>query len=132
MEITQHKHAPIGRLEQMAVWITRRVSTMMFFLLLCAWTIGWLGWNSLAPPRWQFDHPTAFEFWVFIANVIQLLLMPLILVGQAIEARLSEERSDHDDVVFARAETENDMMLQLLLRHEKILTAVAQKLDVSV
>ena len=27
------------------------------------WTIFWLGWNFLAPPRLQFDPPMGFVFW---------------------------------------------------------------------
>jgi hypothetical protein len=36
----------------------------------------------LAPPAWQCDPPIAFVSWLFISNVIQILFMPLIMVGQ--------------------------------------------------
>ncbi len=66
----------IGPLERVAVWITEHVGTMGFFLVIFVWTATWLGWNLLAPPALQFDPPMAFAFWLFLSNVIQMLLMP--------------------------------------------------------
>jgi uncharacterized membrane protein len=74
----------IGRLDKGAVRITAHVGTMGFFLTIFAWTVSWLGWNLLAPKGLQFDPPMAFVFWLFISHVIQLLLMPLIMLGQNI------------------------------------------------
>src|SRR5258707_6263549 len=71
----------VGPLERLALWITIRVGSMEFFLLIFGWTACWLGWNLLAPPAWQFDPPMAFVLWLFLSNVIQILLMPLILGG---------------------------------------------------
>jgi hypothetical protein len=48
---------------------------MAFFLLILIWTIFWLGWNLLAPPNMQFDPPMGFVFWLFISNLIQIMLM---------------------------------------------------------
>src|ERR1700730_19223622 len=76
-------------LDRVACWITDRVGTMGFFLIVVFWTVIWLAWNLLAPPRLQFDPPTAFVFWLFISNLIQLLLMPLIMIGQNIQGRHS-------------------------------------------
>lgn len=36
-------------LERVAIWITDHVGTMGFFLVLFAWTVLWLGWNTLGP-----------------------------------------------------------------------------------
>jgi hypothetical protein len=47
------------------------------------------GWNLLAPKDLQFDPAPAFVFWLFISNVIQLLLMPLIMVGQIADSHTS-------------------------------------------
>jgi hypothetical protein len=55
---------------------------MGFFFIVVFWTVIWLAWNLLVPPRLQFDPRTAFVFWLFISNLIQLLLMPLVMVGQ--------------------------------------------------
>ena len=86
----------ISPLDRLALWITVRVGSMGFFLGIFGWTVCWLGWNVLAPPAWQFDPPMAFVFWLFISNVIQILLMPLIMVGQNLMGRHGEVRAEHD------------------------------------
>ena len=90
---TTEKLSPMHKL---ACWITDRVGTMGFFLVVLVWTLLWLGWNLLAPEDLQFDPPTGFVFWLFISNLIQLLLMPLIMVGQNVQGRHSEMRAEHD------------------------------------
>src|ERR1700730_9111508 len=75
----------LSTLDRLACWITDRVGTMGFFLIVLIWTVLWLGWNLLAPTTLQFDPPMAFVFWLFISNLIQLLLMPLIMVGQNVQ-----------------------------------------------
>src|SRR4051794_9465334 len=72
----------LTRLDRLALWITTRVGTMGFFLTIFLWTAIWLGWNFLAPDRLKFDEPMSFVFWLFLSNLIQILLMPLIMVGQ--------------------------------------------------
>ena len=88
----KHKEGSCGatRLDRLALWITLRVGSMGFFLIVFAWTAIWLSWNMLAPERLQFDPPMAFVFWLFISNVIQILLMPLIMVGQNVQGTHSE------------------------------------------
>ena len=93
----------VGPLDRLAVWITVRVGTMGFFLAIAVWTLVWLGWNLLAPEKMQFDAPMAFVFWLFISNLIQILLMPLIMVGQNIQGRHAEARSEHDLEVNVKA-----------------------------
>ncbi len=73
--------AKVSRLDQCALWITVHVGSMGFFLVIAIWTLLWLGWNLLAPVALQFDPPMAFVLWLFLSNVIQILLMPLIMVG---------------------------------------------------
>jgi uncharacterized membrane protein len=115
-------------LDRLALWITVRVGSMGFFLAVFGWTIVWLGWNVLAPPAWQFDPPMAFVFWLFISNVIQILLMPLIMVGQNLMARHGEVRADHDLDVNVRAEREVEVILRHLEYQNTLLIAMVQKL----
>ena len=102
-----------------------------FFLIVLIWTIIWLGWNLLAPKDLQFDPPMPFVFWLFISNMIQLLLMPLIMVGQNVQGRHSEIRADHDLEVNVKAEKEIEVVLQHLEYQNTILMAMVQKLGVS-
>ena len=39
----------ITPLDRLALWITIRVGSMGFFLIVFAWTAIWLSWNMLAP-----------------------------------------------------------------------------------
>jgi uncharacterized membrane protein len=121
----------LSALDRLACWITNRVGTMGFFLIVLVWTVVWLGWNLLAPRDLQFDPPTAFVFWLFISNLIQLLLMPLIMVGQNIQGRHSEMRAEHDLEVNVRAEAEIEVVLQHLEYQNTILIAMVEKLGVS-
>ena len=91
-EVLEH----ISALDRLALWITIHVGSMGFFLTIFGWTVCWLGWNVLAPPALQFDPPMAFVFWLFISNVIQILLMPLIMVGQNLQSRHGEARAEND------------------------------------
>lgn len=121
----------LSALDRLAYWITNRVGTMGFFLIVLIWTIIWLGWNLLAPKDLQFDPPMAFVFWLFISNLIQLLLMPLIMVGQNVQGRHSEIRADHDLEVNVKAEAEIEVILEHLEFQNKILIAMVEKLGVS-
>jgi len=98
----------------MAVWITDRVGTMGFFLIIFTWTVLWLGWNLLAPKNLQFDPPSAFVFWLFISNLIQIMLMPLIIVGQNLPGRHSELRAESDLEINIKAEKEIEAILEHL------------------
>lgn len=119
----------LSRTEHLALFITERVGTMGFFLLIFTWTALWLGWNFLAPPRLQFDPPPAFVFWLFISNLIQILLMPLIMVGQNLQGRHAELRAESDYEVNQKAEQEIEVILQHLEYQNRLLAAIAQRLD---
>jgi uncharacterized membrane protein len=100
-------------LDRLAVWMTDRVGTMGFCLLLLAWTTVWLGWNTLAPSHLRFDPYPAFVLWLFLSNMIQILLMPLIMVGQNLQGRHAEDRAEADFEVNTKAERE----IEAILRH---------------
>ncbi|HEX3402573.1 MAG TPA: DUF1003 domain-containing protein [Acetobacteraceae bacterium] len=117
-------------LDRLALSITVRVGSMGFFLAVLGWTVFWLGWNVLAPPAWQFDPPMAFVFWLFISNVIQILLMPLIMVGQNLMGRHGEVRAEHDLDVNVRAEREVEVILRHLEYQNTMLIAMVQKLGI--
>jgi uncharacterized membrane protein len=122
--------SPLARL---AVWITERVGSMGFFLLILAWTVFWLGWNFLAPKTLVFDQPMGFVFWLFISNVIQILLMPLIMVGQNVISAQSEARADYDLEVNVKAEEEIEVILHHLEYQNEILLKMLEglKLDIA-
>ncbi len=119
----------LTKVERLAVWVTDRVGTMGFFFIIVAWTIIWLGWNIFAPTSLQFDPYPAFVFWLFISNMIQIFLMPLIMVGQNLQGRHSEARAEADfeinikaereiETILMHLENQNDMILQILRKFE--------------
>jgi uncharacterized membrane protein len=95
------------------------------------WTVILLGWNLLAPGDLQFDPPMAFVFWLFISNMIQIFLMPLIMVGQNIQGRHSEIRAEHDLEVNVKAEHEIEIILQHLEYQNQMLIEMVEKLGVN-
>lgn len=102
-EIPEHHATPLNKL---AVWITRRVGSMDFFLAIFAWTVIWLLWNMFAPRHLRFDPFPGFVLWLFISNMIQLFLMPLLLIGQNLLGEGSQERAKRDYDVNRKAEKE--------------------------
>ena len=120
----------MGALDRLALWITNRVGTIGFFLIILAWTVFWLGWNLLAPKDLQFDPPMGFVLWLFISNLIQILLMPLIMVGQNIQGRHADARAENDLEVNVKAEQEIETVLHHLEYQNAILIAMMAKLDV--
>jgi uncharacterized membrane protein len=121
----------VSRLDRVALWITVHVGSMGFFIVIATWTLLWLGWNFLAPQRLQFDPPMAFVFWLFISNVIQILLMPLIMVGQNLLNVDAELRAEHDLEVNVKAEEEIEAILRHLEYQNTILIAMLEKLGIN-
>jgi uncharacterized membrane protein len=122
--------AKFDAVDRLALWITEHVGSMGFFLTIVVWTVLWLGWNLLAPHALLFDPPMGFVFWLFISNLIQILLMPLIMVGQNIQARHAEARAQHDLEINVKAEGEIELILRHLERQTEMLVAMVQKLGV--
>jgi len=128
----QHKEK-LTRLEKLAVFATEKVGTMGFFLIIAGWTFCWLSWNSLAPAGLRFDTAPGFIVWLFVSNVIQLTLMPLIMVGQNIQGKHADSRSESDfelnikaqleiESVLHHLEEQNESVLQNLHRLENKIT----------
>jgi len=118
-----------GKLDRLALFITESVGTIGFFLVIFLWTVLWLGWNLLAPKELQFDPPMGFVFWLFISNLIQILLMPLIMLGQNIQGSHAEARAEHDLEINVKAEEEVEIILQHLEYQNSILIMMLEKLE---
>ena len=124
--------ARLSTLDKAALFITEHVGTMGFFLLIFAWTLIWLVWNFVAPANMKFDPPMGFVFYLFISNVIQILLMPLIMVGQNLQGRHSEARAQHDLEVNVKAEHEIEVILQPLEYQNEFLMRMVEKLGIDI
>lgn len=116
----------LSRLDRIAIFVTRNVGTMGFFFLVFTWTIGWLGWNTLGPDSLKFDPYPAFVLWLFISNMIQIFLMPLIMVGQNLQSALSESRAEADFEVNVRSELEIKGILEKLEKQNKLIIKILE------
>jgi uncharacterized membrane protein len=125
----------LSRLDRFAVRITEKIGSFGFFLIILAWTVSWCGYNVLASEvktlHWKpFDPFPAFVAYLLISNVIQILLMPLIMIGQNLQARFADTRAQLDFDVNRIAEKEASAnlrhmehqtnLLLLLLKHSHI------------
>jgi uncharacterized membrane protein len=119
----------LSRLDRFAVWITEKVGTMGFFLIIFTWTVSWLSWNIFAPSNLRFDPFPGFVFWLFISNMIQIFLMPLIMIGQNLQGRHAEIRTESDYEVNLKNEKKVEEIYKKLEAQDKILNDIIKKLD---
>jgi uncharacterized membrane protein len=115
--------------ERFAIWITTHVGTMGFFAIIFFWTLIWLTWNTLGPSAARFDPVPGFVLWLFISNMIQIFLMPLIMVGQNLDARHSEARAEADFEVNLKAEREVETILMHLENQNQLILHILERLD---
>ena len=116
-------------LDKVAVWITNHVGSMGFFLIIFTWTTVWLSWNIFAPKAVRFDPYPAFVLWLFISNMIQLFLMPLIMIGQNVQARGADLRADADLHINTKAEFEIETILEHLEYQNKIMITILKDIE---
>ena len=123
------KKENISFMDKLAVWITDHVGSMGFFLLIFVWTASWLGWNILAPKNLRFDPFPAFVLWLFISNMIQLFLLPLIMLGQNIQSKHSDLRAEADFKINTQAELEIETILLHLEYQNKIIIKILAEIE---
>jgi uncharacterized membrane protein len=131
----------LSRLDKVAIVITDRIGTMGFFFIIVCWTILWCGYNILASKVHSlhlhaFDPFPAFVAYLLISNVIQIMLMPLLLVGQNLQGRHSEARAENDYVVNKKSFADTERILKQLkaqgdqmLRIEEMNKQILEHLD---
>ncbi len=127
--INLERSQQLSRLDKLALGITEHVGSMGFFLVIAGWTITWLGWNTLAPKEVRFDPYPAFVLWLFVSNVIQIFLMPLIMIGQNLEADHAEARAEADFEVNKKAELEIETVLLHLQQQNALILRILQHLE---
>ena len=124
----RHKES-LSALEKIAVRVTDYVGSMGFFLIIFFWTIVWLGWNTLAPIDSRFDPFPSFVLWLFISNMIQIFLMPLIMIGQNLQGRHAEKRAESDFEVNVRAEKEIEVILMHLDHQNELILKILENIE---
>lgn len=124
----RHK-ASLSALEKIAVKVTDKVGSVGFFLIIFGWTVIWLTWNIVAPKELRFDPYPAFVLWLFISNMIQIFLMPLIMIGQNLQGRHAEIRAESDFEVNVRAEKEIEVILLHLENQNELILKILNNMD---
>jgi len=124
----EHKEN-LSAINKAALWITDHVGSMGFFMIILCWTVLWLGWNTLAPASSRFDPYPAFVLWLFISNMIQIFLMPLIMIGQNLQSHHSELRAEEDLYVNKKAENEIETILMHLENQNELILKILQRLE---
>lgn len=124
----KHKES-LSALERFAVKVTDHVGTMGFFIIIFLWTLLWLGWNTIAPNNLRFDPYSAFVLWLFVSNMIQIFLMPLIMIGQNLQGRHAEKRAEADFEVNVRAEKEIEVILMHLEHQNELILKILKNID---
>jgi uncharacterized membrane protein len=118
-------------MNKLACFITDHVGTMGFFFLIFIWTVVWLFWNAVGPVKMRFDPFPAFVLWLFISNMVQIFLMPLIMVGQNVQAAHADLRAENDFEINVKAEREVEAILNHLEYQNAILITMLEKLGIS-
>ena len=90
LAVAPHPHRPtnphervrrsLGLQDRIALVMTTAIGTMYAVYVLAAFMVGWMALQVAMGQR-AFD-PYPFAFLLFLGNIVQLLLMPLIMVGQ--------------------------------------------------
>ena len=123
-----HKQS-LTNLEKFAMVITDKVGSMGFFILIFLWTSVWLFWNILAPESLRFDPYPAFVVWLFISNMIQIFLMPLIMIGQNLQARHAELRAERHYDADIKADKSVADIKKMLAEQNALLNKILNKLE---
>ena len=82
----------LSMLDRFAVIVTGAIGTMWAVIFLAVFMAGWTMWEQCVDKH-PFD-PYPFAFLLFIGNIVQLLLMPLIMVGQNIQGAHAQLRAE--------------------------------------
>lgn len=113
--------------DRIALTITTAIGTMYavyFFLFVMA---AWMLWQGSLADK-PFD-PYPFAFLLFLGNIIQLLLMPLIMVGQNIQGKHAELRSEEEYRTTMSSYYDIEQILQHLDAQDKELLRQSQLLQ---
>jgi uncharacterized membrane protein len=110
----QLEHEHVGFNGRLAAWITNRVGSMWTVYLCAAGTAAWMVLGSRR--LYGFD-PYPYPFLLFVGNLMQLLLIFVILLGQQIIGRSADRRAlqtylDAEAILRDCAEIQNHLIAQ--------------------
>jgi uncharacterized membrane protein len=108
--------------------ITRKVGTMWAVYIAVAIQVTWMALATIG--FWEFKKdPYPFAFLLFLSNIVQLLLMFVIMVGQQVLGAASDKRAV---VTYQDAEAILHECLQMqdhLLAQDKALDSIIRRME---
>lgn len=107
----------LSKTDKIALFITTRIGTMGFFYF-CLILVSLPLIFSSAMPVVQY----------LSSGYLQLILLPLILVGQNLQSRHSELRAQHDYETNLKAEKEIEAILLHLEKQDEIMLEILRKI----
>lgn len=116
-----HGTSAIGRANaRLAVLITKGVGTMY-----CAYVFTVIAFVAL-PSALQQGSPTVLVNWLS-SNFLQLVLLPIIIVGQNVISTAQDARAEADHETLTALHQMNVQQLEILKGQEKILNVLQSK-----
>jgi len=105
--------AHLGLNDKIALWMTKKIGSMGAVYLVLVIIVGWVALASLGPLHKVDPYP--FPFLLFLGNVVQLLLVFVILVGQGVLARATDKQAaqtyNHAEAILRGVEQLHDHLL---------------------
>ncbi len=108
----------LSKTDKLALYITGKVGTMGFFYACLALVTIPLVFNSTLPVVQYIS-----------SGYLQLILLPLILVGQNLASRHSELRAEHDYETNVKAEKEIEAILLHLEKQDETMLTILRKIE---
>jgi uncharacterized membrane protein len=108
----------LSRTDKIALFITRKIGTMGFFYFCLVLVTLPLISNSTMPIIQYLS-----------SGYLQLILLPLILVGQNLQSRHSELRAQHDYETNVKAEKEIEAILLHLEKQDEMMLDILRKIE---
>jgi uncharacterized membrane protein len=131
--VNEKHRASLGFQDKLALLITSAIGTMYAVYVFALFMAGWMLWQTYVSNK-PFD-PFPFAFLLFLGNIIQLLLMPLIMVGQNLQGRHSEIRAEEEYKTTTSSYRDIEKILlhldsqdQQILRQSKLLEDLVKKI----
>ncbi len=87
------KNEQIGFNGRLALFITGKFGSMGAFYVLSLWMVSWIILASFSIGFFGKD-PYPFTFLLFLSNIVQLLALPVLAVGQQVLSRASDKQAE--------------------------------------
>ena len=108
----------LSKTDKIALFITRRVGTMGFFYFCLVLVVLPLVFTSTMPIVQYVS-----------SGFLQLILLPLILIGQNLQGRHAELRAQHDYETNVKAEEEIEAILLRLEKQDETMLQILKKIE---